>query len=208
MSGVRGPMVWILLGLALAVPVGAVAASPLLAWRDPIYIAAGVAGVVALSLLLVQPLLAGRYLPGLSAQRGRRWHRLVGAILIAAVACHVAGLWITSPPDVVDALLFRAPTLFSVWGVLAMWTVAATALVAVLRRRLRLRPRSWRLLHTSLAAVTALGTIAHVLPIQGTMENITKATICVMIVLVVLDMVFDLRVRLVRLRLPSSREQK
>ncbi|MEK9967378.1 MAG: hypothetical protein VW582_13580 [Rhodospirillaceae bacterium] len=97
----------------MAVPVAAAAFSPQLAWRDPVYIAAGFAGVIAMSLLLLQPVLAGGYLLGLSTAVRRRFHRVVGVILVTAVVVHVAGLWITSPPDVLDALLFRAPTFFS-----------------------------------------------------------------------------------------------
>ena len=70
------------------------------------------------------------------------------AVLVVAVVIHVAALWITSPPDVVDALLFASPTPFSAWGVIAMWAVFAAALLAALRRRLRLRPRTWRIAFT------------------------------------------------------------
>ena len=97
-----------------------------------------------MALLLLQPLLAGGYLPGLPMRRGRRVHFWVGVALVAAVVVHVLGLWLTSPPDMVDALLFRSPTPFSAWGVVAMWAVFASALLATLRRRLRLRPLVWR----------------------------------------------------------------
>ncbi|MEQ8397605.1 ferric reductase-like transmembrane domain-containing protein [Thalassobaculum sp.] len=187
-------LIWAILGTAIVVPIAAAAASPLLAWRDPIYISAGFAGILALALLLVQPLLAGGYLPGLAAPRGRRVHRVVGGVLVAAVTLHVAGLWITSPPDVIDALLFRAPTLFSVWGVIAVWTVLAAALAAALRRRMKLRPRTWRLVHTSLAAVTVLCSAAHVLPIEGTMETVSKAVLCTMVVAATLKVGADLGV--------------
>ena len=123
-------------GAAVAIPIGVAATSPLLAWRDPVYIAACLAGVVAMALVLVQPLLAGGYLPGLTLSRGRRVHRWVGLLLVAAVVVHVAGLWLTSPPDVIDALLFTSPTPFSAWGVVAMWAVFAAALLAAARRRL------------------------------------------------------------------------
>lgn len=43
---------------------------------------------------------------------------------------HVVGLWVTSPPDVIDALLFWSPTPFSFCGVVAMWAVFASALMA------------------------------------------------------------------------------
>ena len=139
----RAALAWAALGIAVAVPIGVAATSPLLAWREPVYIVAGFAGVFALALLLVQPLLAGGRLPGLPGVRGRRVHRRVGAALVAAVVLHVAGLWVTSPPDVIDALLLRSPTPFSLWGVIAMWATFAAALSAALRGHLRVRPR-WR----------------------------------------------------------------
>ena len=49
--------------------------------------------------------LVGGYLPDLSARRSRHLHRWVGGLLVACVVLHVVGLWITSPPDVIDALL-------------------------------------------------------------------------------------------------------
>jgi len=160
------------------VPIAAAAASPLLAWRDPIYIAAGFAGVAGMALLLVQPLLIGGYLPGPSAYRTRRLHRWIGGLLVSAVVIHVGALWITSPPDVIDVLLFRSPTPFSVWGVIAMWAVFASALLAAFRRRLRLRPRTWRISHASLAVVIVAGSVVHALLVEGTMETISKAVLC------------------------------
>lgn len=121
-------LIWVGLALVTLVPLTFAATSEYLAWRDPVYIAAGFAGVVALCLALVQPLLAGGWLPGLHLLRGRRVHRVVGVVLVAAVIVHVAGLWITSPPDIEDALLLRSPTPFSVWGVAAMWALFAAAL--------------------------------------------------------------------------------
>ena len=64
MTSARAILIWTALTAAVAVPIAAAAASPLLAWRDPVYIAAGFAGIVGLALLLVQPLLIGGYLPG------------------------------------------------------------------------------------------------------------------------------------------------
>ena len=100
-------LIWVVLALAMLVPLGLAGTSEYLSWRDPIYIAAGFAGVAALCLTLLQPLLVGGWLPGLRPPRGHRVHRVVGVVLVAAVVVHVAGLWITSPPDVEDALLLR-----------------------------------------------------------------------------------------------------
>ncbi|MBL8589799.1 MAG: ferric reductase-like transmembrane domain-containing protein [Methylobacteriaceae bacterium] len=186
-------MIWAALICALAIPIALAAQSPLLAWRGPVYIAAGFAGIVAFALVLAQPLLAGGYLPGLPPRRGRRVHRLVGLTLVAAIVAHVAGLWLTSPPDVIDALLFDSPTPFSVWGVLAMWAAFAAALLALLREPMRLGPRLWRLGHTGLALVVVAGSVAHALLIEGAMETISKAALCALVVAATATAVFDLR---------------
>lgn len=181
MTRARATLVWIALAATLLVPIALSANSPLLAWREPVYIIAGLAGVIALCLLLVQPLLIGGYLPGLFPRRSRSIHRWVGGTLVASVIIHVVGLWITSPPDVIDALLFRSPTPFSAWGVIAMWAVFAVALVAALRRPLRLQARTWRISHTLLAVVIVTGTIIHSVLIEGTMETLSKAALCALV---------------------------
>lgn len=191
----RAVLIWAALAAALAVPVLVAATSPLLALREPIYIAAGFAGVIALGLLLVQPLLAGRYLPGLPVRRARRLHAWVGAGLAAAVAFHVVALWLTSPPDVIDALLLRSPTLFSVWGVIAMWAAFAAALFAALRGRLRLKPVVWRWCHVTLAMATVVGSVVHALLIEGTMGTASKAALCALVLVVAAKLVSDLGVR-------------
>ncbi len=193
-------LIWAALAAAVAVPITAAATSPLLAWRDPVYIAAGLAGVIAMALMFFQPLLVGGYLPGLSAYRGRHLHRWVGGALVAAVLIHVAALWITSPPDVVDALLFRSPTPFSAWGVIAMWAVFMAALVAALRRRLRLRPRTWRFIHASLALVTVIGSVVHAVLIEGTMETVSKVVLCTLVLAATVKVMADLKVWAIRTR--------
>ena len=189
---VRATLIWAALAAAVVVPLAAAAASPLLAWRDPLYIAAGFAGVIALALMLVQPLLMGGYLPGLPALRGRRTHRWIGGVLVVAVVIHVGGLWITSPPDVIDALLFTSPTPFSAWGVIAMWAIFAVALLAALRRRLR--PRTWRIAHTLLAVVIVVGSVVHGILIEGTMETVSKAALCTLVLATTIKVMADLRV--------------
>src|ERR1051325_2447557 len=95
----RVTLIWAALAAAIGVPIAAAAMSPQLEWRGPIYVIAGFAGIVALGLMLVQPLLIGGYLPGLEAYRGRRAHHWIGGALVVLVVIHVGGLWITSPPD-------------------------------------------------------------------------------------------------------------
>lgn len=187
----RPILIWGALGLAILTPIALAAASPLLAWRSPVYIAAGFAGIAALGLLLIQPLLAGGWLPGYRGPRGRRLHRWIGLVLIAAVIIHVGGLWLTSPPDVIDALTFTSPTPFSDWGVIAMWALFAAAALAVLRRRVPVR--TWRLGHSALVMVAVICTIVHAVLIIGTMETISKAALSGLVVAATAKVIYDLR---------------
>jgi predicted ferric reductase len=188
----RGTLIWAALVAAVGVPIAAAAASPQLAWRNAIYILAGFAGIIALGLMLVQPLLIGGYLPGLSAYRGRRAHRWVGGALVAAVMVHILGLWITNPPDMIDALLFTSPTPFSPFGVVAMWAIFAVAILAAFRRRLG--PRTWRIAHVSLAAVIVVGSVVHGMLIEGTMETMSKAALCALVLAATIKILVDLQV--------------
>ena len=182
MKTARAWMIWVAVAALIAVPIIAAGASPLLAYRKAAYIIAGFAGVVALALLLMQPLLIGGHLPGLTASQSRRIHRIVGGALAVAVVIHVTGLWLTSAPDVIDALTFASPTPFSPWGVVAMWAVFTSALLAALRRRLALKPQVWRWLHTLLAVVIVTGGVVHSLLIEGTMETWSKLALCAAVV--------------------------
>ncbi|MEM6303182.1 MAG: ferric reductase-like transmembrane domain-containing protein [Pseudomonadota bacterium] len=171
----RHILTWGALALATGLPLLLSLQSPLLAYREPVYILAGATGVAALGLILVQPLLAGGLLP-LTPPTSRRLHRIIGASLLLLVLAHVAALWITSPPDVIDALLLRSPTPFSLWGVIALWAVVLSALSVRVQKRLR--AWLWRRLHRLLAVLIVSGTIAHALLIEGTMEPLSKAALC------------------------------
>ncbi|MDA8870059.1 ferric reductase-like transmembrane domain-containing protein [Rhizobiaceae bacterium] len=184
-------LVWFLALAAALVPVSIAAMSPLLEWREPTYIAAGMAGVLSLAVLLMQPLLASGRLPGLSPGQSRYIHRWLGSGLVLLVVVHVVGLWVTSPPDVIDALTFASPTPFSVWGVTAMWAVLATALLVALRRWLRLSPRAFQRGHMGLAAVVVTGTIVHAWLIDGTMGTVSKAGLCALVALATVGVIAD-----------------
>lgn len=189
----RGIAIWLALLGALAVPVVLAANSPLLAWRQPIYIAAGFAGIVALAMMLLQPLLAAGLLPGVELAPGRRIHRWIGIAIILAILIHVGALWITSPPDVVDALLLVSPTPFSDWGVLAMWAVFGAGLLAALRRRLGLRVIVWRLGHTVLVSLAVAGSVLHAMLVDGTMEILSKTALSALVVFATVAAVVRLR---------------
>lgn len=194
MRAVRVTLIWAALLAAICVPIAFATASPLHAWRGWVYIIAGFAGILALALVFLQPLLVGGYLPGLSGYRGRRAHYWIGGVLAVAVAIHVGGLWISSPPDMIDALLFSSPTPFSSWGVIAMWAIFAVAILAALRRKVGLSPRTWRLAHMVFAVIIVVGGVVHSLLIEGTMETMSKATLCALALAAAIKVMIDRRV--------------
>ncbi|MEL6914094.1 MAG: ferric reductase [Pseudomonadota bacterium] len=174
------------------------AASPYLAYRQPVYIAASFAGVLALILMVGQPLLAAGLLPGLGASRSRRVHVVLGLLTAALVSVHVGGLWITSPPDVVDALTFTSPAPFSAWGVVAMWALVAAACAAALRHG-----RARRLVHGALVSVAVGTTLPHAWLIEGTMGGVSKALL-LLAALAALGWAIRTRRTLRLLRLPRA----
>ena len=176
-------IVWGCLVLIGTVAIVASVMSPLWAWRQPVYIIASIAGVFALVLLLFQPLLMLRKMPGLRISQGRKFHRWVGISLVSCIVIHVLGLWITSPPDVIDALLFRSPTQFTPWGVVAMWAVFLSAGVVAVRRRLTSNLITWQRLHRSLGFIIVLGSVVHAFLIEGTMETWSKALLCLAVII-------------------------
>lgn len=181
-----GVLIWIGVTTVATVPLIAALMSPLLEWRQPTYIIAGASGVIALALLLYQPMLAYRWLPGLTQTRSRKIHRRIGICIVLFVVLHVAGLWLTSPPDVVDALLFRSPTSFSPWGVVSMWALFVSMVFVGLRRRLTLRASTWQLVHRLFGAIIVVGAVVHTLLVDGTMEIFTKLLLCTAVILATL----------------------
>ncbi|MGR3323197.1 MAG: ferric reductase-like transmembrane domain-containing protein [Pseudooceanicola sp.] len=191
--GLAEVLAWGFVLALMIVPVVIAASSPLPAYRGAAYITGGFAGIVCLSLLLIQPLLAAGYLPGPRPDTARRWHRRAGAAIVAGVALHVGGLYLASPPDTLDALLLVAPTRFSVYGVTAMWAVVLTALLVAWRRRIR--PRAWRRTHNALALVVVGATVVHAVQIEGTMGAVSKWALCIAAIVATCVALFDLRIR-------------
>src|SRR4051794_41895955 len=110
MAPVRVALIWAALVAAIGVPIALAMTSDLIAWRGTVYILAGFAGIFALGLLLVQPLLIAGYLPGLSAYRARRAHHWTGGVLVTAVGVHVGGVWIANPPGLPHAPALPPPS--------------------------------------------------------------------------------------------------
>lgn len=202
-------LTWAGVAAVAAGPVLIATLNPFLAYRGPAYIVGGFAGIVCLALLLIQPLLAAGYLPAPDPARARRWHPALGAAIFACVALHVGGLYLTSAPDTLDALLLVSPTPFSVYGVVAMWGVVLTALLVALRRRLRLRYPAWQVVHNALALVVVVATVIHAVQIEGAMGTASKWALCLAVLLATGKALLDLRIlaplRRRRARLTAAR---
>ncbi|WP_299870197.1 ferric reductase [uncultured Roseobacter sp.] len=173
----RAILAWAAITFIVGVPIAIAAGSPLLEWRDPIYIVGGFGGIVGLGLLLLQPLLIGGAL--VKRPVAGRVHVWVGIALVVAVTLHVVGLWITSPPDVIDVLLFRSATPFGIWGAVAMWSAFGAAICAGFRHQLG--PRAFRAGHAFLTTLTIVGTVLHALMIEGTMGQLSKTVLCIFV---------------------------
>ena len=80
-------------------------------------------------------------------------------------------------------------------GVVAMWAIFAVALLAALRRRLGLRPRTWRIAHMLFAIVIVVASVVHgILIDEGTMETVSKAALCALVLAATVKAMVDLRV--------------
>ena len=188
-------LIWAALAAAICVPIAFAATSPQLEWRGPVYILAGFAGIIALGLLLVQPLLIGGYLPGLSAYRGRRAHHWIGGALVVAVVIHVAGLWITSPPDMIDALTLRIAD--------AVLPLRCDRHVGDLRRRASggtppaIGIATANVAHRSYVprgGHRRRRTVVHAMLVEGTMETVSKAALCALVLAAAIKVMVDRRV--------------
>lgn len=186
---------------AMATPILLATASPYLSSRGAAYLIGGFAGIAALALLVIQPLLAAGDIPGLAPATSRRRHIQVGTLLALCVAGHIGGLYLTSPEDTLDALTLVSPTPFSVYGVLATAGVIATLLLLTLRRRLR--AVLWANLHTALAVLIVTATVIHAVQIEGAMEPVSKYALCAAALLA--TGLTAIRLRLLR---PRARRQK
>jgi hypothetical protein len=58
----------------------------------------------------------------------------------------------------------------------------------------RLRLRTWRIAHMSLAVVIVAGSVVHGLLVEGPMETISKAVLCALVFAATIKVMADLRV--------------
>lgn len=189
----RGWLAWLGVAGAMTVPVALAVASPYLAYRNPAYILGGFAGIVCLALLLIQPLLAAGYLPGLSPVQARRWHRRAG-VGDRAVRGDPCRRPVRDQPARHDrrAVAGRADPVLGLRGGGDVEPLPGRRLVP-LRRRTRLGPRGWSLLHNLLALVVVVATALHAVQIEGAMEPVSKTALCGLVLIATAAALIDVR---------------
>ena len=121
------------------------------------------AAALAVSALVLQPLLAGA---------GRlRWHRVLGAVALGLVLVHLGGLFVVGAEDTLFALSLDGPTRGRM-ATLATAALIAVVALGVLRSRLPMAGATWRILHGFLAAlVIGLG-FGHAVLTDGALDGV------------------------------------
>ena len=173
-----GPSAWRKLRLVAAL--AALALLPLALALTDAHLAAGLpalvistaAGVLAVSALVLQPLLVARLRPsaGALARRQVGWHRALGTIVLALVLVHVGALFVLEVDDTLFALSPDGPTR----GRMALLaTIALLGVVALgaTRGRLRLSDSSWRILHAYLGVLVIVLGVGHAVLTDGALDG-------------------------------------
>jgi predicted ferric reductase len=171
---------WIGQGVLLAfviLPVLLAALHPLQAGREPLWVWGTLAGVLALSLIVIQVLLPTGWLNLALGEQNWRWHRILGISVTGLVFAHILGLYLYSPDDIGDALVLAAPT-YSRLGMLSLGCLVLTVALALMRHRLPLTLSDWQIFHSVLAMAVVGTAVAHVLLLQGTLDGFAEGLLC------------------------------
>ncbi len=127
-----------------------------------------VAGALAVSALVLQPLLAGR---------GRlAVHQVLGVVALALVLAHVGALMILAPDDALFAMSPDGPTRARM-ALIATIALVAVVLLGLLRRRLPLRGATWRILHAFLATLVIVLGFGHAILTDGALDGAGTAVL-------------------------------
>ena len=145
-----------------AVPVAVALTDRHLAGASAALALSTIAGALAVSALVLQPLLA-------RARRIAR-HQILGVVAFALVLVHVGALFAEAPDDAWFALSPDGPTRARM-ALIA--TIALFAVVALggLRSRLPLSAGTWRVLHAYLAVVVITLGIGHAVLTDGALDG-------------------------------------
>ena len=143
-----------------------------LAPGPPALVISTAAGALAVSALVLQPLLVARMRPSAGVLAGRqvRWHRLLGALVLALVLLHVGALFVLEVDDTLFAMSPDGPTRarMALIATIALFGVVA---LGVMRGRLPLADSSWRILHAYLAVLVIVLGVGHAVLTDGALDG-------------------------------------
>ena len=152
----------------VAAPVALALTDRHLAGASPALVLSTGAGVLAVSALVVQPLLA----------RGGRIarHQVLGSVALVLVLVHVGALFAEAPDDAWFAMSPDGPTRarMALIATVALFGVVA---LGVLRQRLPLAAGTWRVLHAYLAVVVLALGIGHAVLTDGALDDAGTAVL-------------------------------
>lgn len=153
---------WVAAGTVATVPVALALTDRHLAGASVALVLSTAAGALAVSALVLQPLLAWR---------GRiTRHQILGTVALALVLVHIGALFIESPADARFALSPDGPTRARMALIATIALLGAVALGA-LRNRLPLGAATWRVLHAYLALLVILLGIGHAMLTDGALDG-------------------------------------
>jgi len=146
----------------IAVPVTLALTDRHLADASAALVLSTAAGGLAVSALVLQPLLA----------RGRRIarHQILGTVAFVLVLVHVGALFAESPGDAWFALSPDGPTRARM-ALIATIALFGAVTLGALRSRLSLGGGTWRVLHAYLAAVVIALGIGHAVLTDGALDD-------------------------------------
>ena len=164
--------------LAAGAAIAAVVALPLLLALTDFHLEAApaalvmstAAGALAVSALVLQPVLAGRGKIGI--------HRLLGGVALTLVLAHVAALFVLAPDDALFAMSPDGPTRARM-ALLATIALVAVVALGVLRERLPMSGATWRILHAFLATLVIVLGFGHAVLTDGALDGVgTLVLLC------------------------------
>jgi predicted ferric reductase len=158
----RGRLVLAVAGAACAAPLVLALTDAHLADASAALTLSTAAAAVAIPVIAVQPLLAGR---------GRiSVHRLIGVVALLLVLIHIGALFVESADDTLFAMSPDGPTRARM---ALMATIALLVVVALGagRRRLPLSGTAWRILHGYFALLVIVLGFGHALLTDGALDG-------------------------------------
>ena len=131
-----------------------------------------VLGLVAVAAIIGTVLVSARLRSltrGLGIEQLLAVHRWLGLVVLGLVLAHVAAVVIPNPRRIANLDLLHAPPSMRT-ATVATIALILLAVTALLRRRLRLPYRVWRVLHVVLTVVAVAGSAVHVLLLNNLLQ--------------------------------------